>query len=383
VPGAGSPRGQMGSARVATFFRGGRLGWPRPHLPAGFVEACLIVLALRLVLALAPLIMPTRPGSGPAWRLVDVWMHLDAHWYANIATNGYGPRDLAVAFFPLYPLLMRLVLPLTGGVAVAGFLISTLAAVAALTGLYQLVASDFTPAVARRATLACALFPTAFFLLIPYTESLFLALAVWSLHLARRGRWGWVAVLGLLAGLSRTQGCLLALPLAWEVVRQRRVAPRAAFLAPFLPVAGFAAFLGYSQLATGWTTFEAQDHWVAGYRTPWDLVANAIRFTVRSGYLGEALHLAALFLSCALLLAGFRRLPLSYTLYAATHLLTIATRENHWMPMVSTTRYVLVIFPIFVVLALARGWLFGAWLALSAVLLLIIAGVYLLGAFVG
>src|SRR5687767_8468695 len=74
---------------------------------------------------------------------------------------------------------------------------------------------------ARLTVLLVALFPTGFFLLAPYPEALFLALTVASLYLARQGRWWLAGLAGLLAALTRFQGAFLALPLAYEYLRQR------------------------------------------------------------------------------------------------------------------------------------------------------------------
>ncbi len=97
--------------------------------------------------------------------------------------------------------------------------VNAVAFVVALTGLWRLVRRDFDPGVADRTVLYVAVFPVAFFLIAPFTESLFLAAAVWSILGARERRWGLVAVAGLLAGLTRPQGALLVLPLGWEAYR--------------------------------------------------------------------------------------------------------------------------------------------------------------------
>ncbi|MBZ0113653.1 MAG: hypothetical protein K8J08_14405, partial [Thermoanaerobaculia bacterium] len=130
----------------------------------------------------------------------------DAGWYRSIAADGYFWDETTgvgnVAFFPLFPILVRVLsasgLPLFWAATVlahAGFV----AAVILLERCRELrrgTAGDPSP------LLALLAFPWAFFLLAPYSESLFLALALGAFVAALRGRWGLVALLGFCAGLT-------------------------------------------------------------------------------------------------------------------------------------------------------------------------------------
>jgi len=108
--------------------------------------------------------------------LIQPWRNWDGHWFALIAQEGYFEKS-TTAFFPLYPLLLRggswL---LDGQIALAGVLIANVALLGALFLLYQLIQLDFPRAVARRALLYLALFPTAYYLGAVYSESLVLFL---------------------------------------------------------------------------------------------------------------------------------------------------------------------------------------------------------------
>ena len=75
-----------------------------------------------------------------------------------------------MAFYPLYPLLMRAAsLPLADNLTLGGLAVSGAAYIAAMTGLYRLVRDDFDDPVARRAILYLSIFPIAFFLFAPFT----------------------------------------------------------------------------------------------------------------------------------------------------------------------------------------------------------------------
>src|SRR5262249_44707727 len=151
---------------------------------------------------------------GPSWWLAayEPWTGYDARWYAGIATAGYRLLPQA-AFFPLYPLLEHLTAPMTlGHTLLAGMLISNAAGLAALLLLRQLVEEDVSARAARHTLLILAFFPTTFYLVMAYTESLFLALSLGAFLALRRSRWLLAGCLITLATLTRLTGILLLLP---------------------------------------------------------------------------------------------------------------------------------------------------------------------------
>src|SRR5688500_17283128 len=194
------------------------------------------------------------PAGGGWSSAVTSWETGDALWYLRIASGGYATDDGSGAFFPLYPMLVRVVGELTGGRwLLAAFVVSNVALVAALVLLHRLTALEWSEEVARRAVVLLCVFPTGFFLLAPYTESLFLALALGCLYAARTRRWALAALLGFLAALTRSPGFLLALPLLVEAGLQWRVSRSwrqlvAGAGAAAATVAGLLAYLGYWQV---------------------------------------------------------------------------------------------------------------------------------------
>ena len=392
----------------------------RPPIAALVVEALILFLALRIGLSLLGALvamsgvwgpchfeealvgwrtMPELLRDGPAFPLAGIWERWDACWYMKIATYGYEPGERAVAFFPLLPALVRGVGTITTlPYPAAGLLVSALGYVAAMTGLLRLVAASHGLRIARWSMRYLSLFPAAFFLFAPFTEATFLASAVWCLAFARDRRWGLALLLGGLAGLTRAQGVLLAVPLAWEAflaVREARASGRLRSAGARLQVAlsiaatlaPVAVFLAYGQVAlalTGETPYDAQSLWGGtDFHPPWEVVAAAATWAIERGDLIEALNLAALLGSAGLLIAGVRRMPVTYSLYAWPPLLLIATRIQP-TPLTSTTRYILVLFPVFIVAVLLteRPWLRQAWLIVSTLLLGTLTTIFLQGDFV-
>ena len=135
---------------------------------------------LRPYLGVAPV---TNPWLEP-------WQRWDTLHFQAIAERGYGAYDSSLFSPFLYPLLIRLVADTIGGdTLLAGLIVSNLAYLVALIYLYRLATMETGQEIARRSILYLALFPTAFFLLAAYTESLFLLTTVAALYYARQKRW--------------------------------------------------------------------------------------------------------------------------------------------------------------------------------------------------
>ena len=182
----------------------------------------------------------------------------DAGWYRSIAERGYYWDSSAgvgnAAFFPLYPLLVKMV-SLSGlSFYRAGLLVSHVFFFVSVVLFHRLEVRRVGQSEAGSRLLALLTFPWAFFLLAPYSESLFLALALAVWLLALRRQWALVAVLGLAAGLTRIFAVALVpalLVLAWRGESGSPGTPRrpqpfafAAALAPAVGSAGFFVWLG-------------------------------------------------------------------------------------------------------------------------------------------
>ena len=140
-------------------------------------------------------------------QLQSIPAHFDGIHYLRIASYGY--EDIGTqAFFPLYPLLIRSLTPVFPSPLAASIFISVVSLIAALIGLYYLF-----PKHKLSAIISLLLFPTSFFLLSVYTESLFLAISVWFFVMLRKERWLTAAILAGLASSTRLVGIILAISL--------------------------------------------------------------------------------------------------------------------------------------------------------------------------
>ena len=143
----------------------------------------------------------TRPFSPLVDLLLAPSARWDAVWYLSIADGGYGDSsDKAKAvFYPLYPLLAKVVGFVVGSSLIGGLLVSLGCFLAALVLLRKLAELELGARDGRATVLLVAFFPSAFFFSGIYSESLFLLLSVGALLAARTERWAWAGVAGALA----------------------------------------------------------------------------------------------------------------------------------------------------------------------------------------
>ena len=342
-------------------------GDPDARLRDGWREALWAFLGARILLAVLSVVgggmlplpagqPPTdagfpNPALGPGWHmLVTSLQRQDAQWFLRLATTGYAPGDHSAAFFPVYPLAIR-AFDLVPGVGPLGaaLLAANAAAFGALLVLHALTRFELGVDAARRTVLFAALFPTAFFLFAPYTESLFLLTSVACFWFARRDRWLLAAIAGALAAATRSVGILLVIALAIEAFEQhwrgRRLIPRLAAAAAV--ALGPLLYLGWWQWRYDrfWAPLDAQRGWRPdGVHQPVQVVVGAVQFAWRyqTWWLLDLLVVALAFAGVAL---TARRVPVTYTFYAAASLLLPMLLPLPSRPLLSLPRFAAVVFP--------------------------------------
>ncbi len=152
--------------------------------------------------------------------------NFDGVHYLNIAGNGYTDNG---RFLPLYPFLIRLTSQIFGqGEAFgwqlffAGVFLSHLFLVLSLIVFYKLVRLDFSPQTSFWSGVFLLLFPTAFFFTAIYSESLFLFLSLLSFYLARKKHWFGASICGMLLTVTRLPGISIFFALLIELFTQKK-----------------------------------------------------------------------------------------------------------------------------------------------------------------
>ncbi|HZD79249.1 MAG TPA: mannosyltransferase family protein [Actinomycetota bacterium] len=319
------------------------------------------LVGLELVPPLRPVSVPgwvAHPLPDPGWHnLFTSWERFDGLWFLRIAAGGYRSGDGSAAFFPLYPLAIRAVSWLIGGHPFAASLIvSNVSFAAALCVLYSLTAAERSEERARRAVLFLATFPTALFFFAPYSESLFLLLAVTAFWAARSDRWGTAGIAAALAALTRSIGIILAPALVVEAFLRWRERGRnpvpgiAAGAAPGVATLGYLAFWGLRSGA--WLApVHQQANWERRFSWPWATLVEATRFAFR--YLGNAnggywaIDWLIVVPALALSVYAVFRLRASYTVYLWGGLLVPLFYIFPGRPLMSMPRFLLPLFPLF------------------------------------
>lgn len=323
----------------------------------------------------------------------------DAAWYLVIAHYGYRP-DLGAltasrtAFFPLYPLGIRVLADTGLAPVIAGVALSLVALAAGLYGLHRLTMLEAarlrlpdSGQVARLAVSLTAFAPMAFFFSAVYSESLYLALSVGVFLCARHGRFASAALLAALASATRSTGIVLVLPIAMLYLygpREDRLVdfPHARGLRPryrprrdalwiALAPVGLSLYMAHLALAGGdaLAPFHAEAVWSRHFAGPfggiWDGAKAALEgarqllsFQRRHVYYPTAggspsiaaghnlLLFAFLLAAVPATIGALRLLPLAYGAYVLVALALPLSYPVAPQPLMSLPRFLLVLFPL-------------------------------------
>jgi Gpi18-like mannosyltransferase len=309
-------------------------------------------------------------SQGTFRQAIAPFQYADIVWYMEIAENGYEQRSFTPdkkanwAFYPLWPLLLRVNNALFGEMLFSGILLSTLFFVLAILLLYALIARDFDREIARLSAVLLIVFPASYFCLRPGPESLFLFLVIASISSARSMRWPLAGILGCLAVLTRVQGVVLLLPLLFIYYKQYRKSGvhHMGVLSLLLIPAAQLSFMAYMFHLTGnpFANLLMQEAWGNHLMIPFTVMVNFILRPHLISYYGWDLAVVSfvfVLFFLALFVLTFRVYPLpgEYILYAGLSLFFIVARDN----LNGSLRYMIPIFPLFLALALLiknRNW---------------------------
>ena len=327
----------------------------RDTLPA-WVLARVIVLAS---LGAARFVTDEYPRSALARNAQVTLIGWDAGIYNTIARFGYAADPETYRFFPLYPLASRALDVVTPGAAkVALVILANLCALGFAVLVHRLVMHETGDAeTARRASWFACIAPPAFVMVWGYAEPLFLLLSVATFLMLRTNRFAAAGLFGALAALTRPLGLLIALPAAIEagrgfrtaglrsrverVVAVRRRAPRHARV----PALGARP---HRRSARPVSHPEPNRPAAAAPSIRSPASANALSEFFDHDRIGPLLHVGWAVIAIALVVVTFRRLPVSYGLFAAATLVVALSSRN----LDSFERYAFNAFPLVIAAAL-------------------------------
>lgn len=291
-----------------------------------------------------------------AW--LAVWQRWDALHYQAIAERGYEAFPTALFTPPLYPFLMRLLSPFFGSTLLAGIFVAAIAYAIGLILFYQLARLELSQEqAARRALIYLMLFPTAFFFFAPYTESLFFLGSVGAILALRRKEWLRAGLWGSLATASRLPGALILIPLSWTAFGERNDGQALhRGMSVLLPLSVALSFPLFAWIGLGesfWAPFQAQNaRFHGGFTWPGLNLLMTVSQILSGEYpIPNLADLAFTILFIAYAIPVWKHLPRVYGVYYLSFLALYLTRIAAIYPLLSMPRYVLSLFPAFLIMA--------------------------------
>ncbi|OGE64977.1 hypothetical protein A3I48_00965 [Candidatus Daviesbacteria bacterium RIFCSPLOWO2_02_FULL_36_7] len=302
--------------------------------------------------------------------ILSLWIHWDGPHYIDIAKNWYqttGDPINFIVFYPLYPILIKISNIAFGNFNLSAIIISCIFSISASVFLYELVLLDFNKRVALLSVWFLNIFPTAYFLQAAYTESLFLTTSLATLYFYRKRSFIKSGLIGAFASMTRINGILL-LPIF--LMESKNLGKN--FIALLLTPVGFFIYLLINLIIFNDPLYFSKIlslHWYKQLAWPWISIRNLINFypnqTGDYYYLFLA-ELITIFLLAIVTILVYIKVRKSYGIYMFLNLLLFTSTSF----IMSTPRYALVLFPIFILLAIINNKFLLALISTISLLLL-------------
>lgn len=285
------------------------------------------------------------------------WNHVlktwDTNHYLFVSEVGYQPGRMSNAMFPLWPYVMRVGHFLFGGYLLSGLVLSNLFSLIAMFLFYRLVAARYDQGAAQRALILLLAFPGSLYYYLPYTESLFLLLTVLFFLALEKKRFVLAALVAFCCGLTKAMGIFLFLPFSYQLWCSWRKGelPIAGFLLSPAPIAGYGSVTVILYYATGSTTayYDALSRYITqasvyNLLKPLKFAAHYVDVTFGHSLFNSPFD-RVWFIFVVVGLSFLFRMDKLFFIYALPMGIFPAVTASF----VSYTRYVAVIFPLFIV----------------------------------
>jgi len=335
------------------------------QFPIGVGLAMIVSMSVVIYLSLSIISPPDISNNPDAENLISYgWLRWDYGWYRNIAENGYtnfipAPDSYDIkAFFPFYPLIIKLFGLLFGSLDVSALIISRVSFVLALILLFKIVKVKFGEKDAKKTLILLCAFPFSFYFIAAYTESLFLLLTLLAFYFADKKRWIIAAFFAACASATKTIGVFVSLSLLIFYLDKidfnfKKIKADIFYL--FLGFAGILGYMYYLAINFGkpFAFLDASYTWIGKDSTK-NLIGGLISFWSQNHSIINTfpmLHLTFQFFLAViffyLLLRMFKRDSLGKGYLSYSLLVFIVSSKTF----IGMGRYLIVIFPLFVVFA--------------------------------
>lgn len=292
---------------------------------------------------------------------ISPWFRWDTIHYLEIAIFGYDFDSINTVWPPLYPFLIKIITLLTNNPLKSAIFISNFFTVSSYFLLYYLTKTYFNKTIAQKTIIFLSLFPSSFFLIAGYTESLFLFLSLVVFFAIRDKKWELAGIACALATLTRVQGLFLLLPIIVAAIQTYKK-DSARNILKFVPALSlgplcyglFSIYVRFGlQEKWPWVTLSEEWHQHLGF--PWEgfignisvLLGKIVENDVTHNFV-KVFHMLFILWAIYWVLKIWNKLPYPISLYSIVLILLYLGKVDNNSIMVSTIRYVLVIFPVFI-----------------------------------
>ena len=333
----------------------------------------------------SPLYFLENENSIISHYLLSPWANFDGVYYLLIAANGY---TVNAGFFPLLPLLIHVASSIFGSVHAfdieqyfLSLILVSLFFLISLIIIYKLVRLDFNNNIAMLTILAILVFPTSFFFASIYSESLFLLLSLSSFYFARKRNWLLASITGSLLTATRLVGVAIIPALILEFIKEEKTLLKPKGLLLLFTPLGIAVYMLFNFLKWGdiFYFIQAQGSFLNNRSVTEPIlipqtiyryikILTSVSLSHYEWWIALLEISTFMFVAFMLFVAWKKRLRLSYITFALI---------CFFIPTLSGTftglpRYVLVLFPIFITLALIKSKLVKISYAITCFVLLFV-----------
>lgn len=318
--------------------------------------------------------------------LLSSWANFDGIYYLIISNGGYSVDN--AGFFPFFPLVIGSFASLFGSVGafdpirlIVSLLLVGVFLILGLNYMYKLISIDYKKTISLWSIIFLLLFPTSFFLAGIYSESLFLVLSILSFYFARKKKWILASIFGMLLAATRLVGIAILPALIYEFIKEEKKFSAKALSLLLIPLGLLSyAYYNFIEWGNAFQFAKAQGN-LQNERSidqiillPQTLFRYFKILTTVSPSIYEwwiaLLELSAfVFAAILIFIAWKKKVRTSYLIFSVLAILIPASTGT----LTGIPRYVAVIFPIFIALALIKNkYIKAIYIAISLILLAIL-----------
>lgn len=298
--------------------------------------------------------------------------------YLHIAKEGFTDKKY-FAFAPVYPLLLKIV-PLKSQYQLfSGLMLSSISFFLFLKTLHKYITKRYSREIALNTVISYMVFPTSFFCLIVYSESLFMLLMLSAIIFLEKKEILLSSIMAGIAALTRFIGVFFVFSQIYYIFKHKKIRSKdISFLVTIMPLSLYILFF-FLKYQNPFLFLDVQNQWGRYIQDPATTIFSYFwRFTVNANTsLNDLLDFSATVLFISLLIKGINKIPGHLWVFSALVILIPASTGT----LIGMPRYVLPSIGAFLILGQMLGksrFRYFIWSVLLA-LQCFLAGLFITG----